>query len=84
MIIGENLWRNRKLTVSKKRSETVAENKKAIVRLKKTRTKKIIDVELIPVYVSEQEFMERKVIIQNLLAKILISSEKEKGPVYAA
>ncbi len=84
MNIGANLWRNNKTTVSKKRSETVAKNKKAIVRLNKARAKKIIDVELIPVYVSEQEFMERKVIIQNLLAKILISSEKEKGPVYAA
>jgi hypothetical protein len=31
--IGANLWRNRKLTVLRKRSETVAKNKKAIVRL---------------------------------------------------
>jgi hypothetical protein len=65
----------------------VTKNKKAIGHL---RMEKEIDVELIPVYVSEKEFQDKKYLIQNLITKILITTKKverspkrQKEPFYA-
>ena len=43
------------------------------------RKKKEIKVELIPVYIPHDEFLEKKAEIQNLIAKILIDDYKEKN-----
>jgi len=41
--------------------------------------KKEIKVELIPVYIPHEEFLEKKAEIQNLIAKILIDDYKEEN-----
>ena len=55
----------------------MAKVKKAIEHLKKKRE---INVELIPVYIPDSEFQEKKDEIQNLIAKILISAHKRGRP----
>ena len=58
-------------------SATMAKIKKAIDHL---RNKKEIKVELIPVYLNEYEFQNKKDEVQNLLSSILISSHKRGRP----
>lgn len=58
-------------------SATMAIAKKAVEHLRK---KKEIKVELIPVYIPQAEFQEKKDEIQNLIAKILISAHKRGRP----
>ena len=43
----------------------------------KRKKKEPIKVELIPVYISKEEFAEKKEEIQNLIAKILIQAHQE-------
>lgn len=54
-------------------SVTMAKAKKAIEHLSKN---KEIKVELVPVYIPDVEFQEQKKVIQNLIARMLISSQK--------
>lgn len=58
-------------------SVAMAKFKKAIEHLKK---KKEISVELIPAYMSEADFQEKKEEVQNLISKILISTHKRGRP----
>lgn len=58
-------------------STTMAKIKKAIDHLK---IEKEIKVELIPVYLNEDEFQDKKDEVQNLLSSILISSHKRGRP----
>ena len=49
---------------------------------RKKRQKEPLKVELIPIYISEEEFAEKKEFVQNLIAKILLDAhlaeQKEK------
>jgi len=58
-------------------SVTMAKAKKAIEHLRKN---KEINVELIPAYMSSVDFQEKKIEVQNLIAKMLISSHKHGRP----
>lgn len=58
-------------------SETMAKPKHAAVNLKK---KKEIKVNLIPVYISDSEFQEKKEEVQDIITKILISTQKRGRP----
>jgi hypothetical protein len=62
---------------SLKWSEIMAKLKNAVHHLKK---KKEIRIELIPVYIPDSEFQEKKIEIQNLIAKILITAHKRGRP----
>ena len=55
----------------------MAKTKQAVDHLRK---KKEIKIELIPVYIPDAEFQEKKAEIQNLIAKILISTHKRGRP----
>ena len=55
----------------------MAKIKKAVEHLKK---KKEITVELIPAYMSEADFQEKKEEVQNLISRILISTHKRGRP----
>ncbi len=58
-------------------SVTMAKTKKAIEYLSK---RKEIKIELIPVYISEIEFQEKKKEIQNLIARMVVSTQKRGRP----
>jgi len=58
-------------------SVLMAKTKKAVEHLKK---KKEIIVELIPAYMSEVDFQEKKEEVQNLISRILISTNKRGRP----
>lgn len=58
-------------------SVTMAKAKKTIEHLNK---RKEIKIELIPVYVSEIEFQEKKKEIQNLIARMVVSTQKRGRP----
>lgn len=58
-------------------SVTMAKIKKAVEHL---RNKKEITVELIPTYMPEADFQEKKEEVQNLISKILISTNKRGRP----
>lgn len=58
-------------------SVTMAKAKEAIEHLRKD---KEINVELIPAYISRVDFQEKKTEVQNLIAKMLISSHKRGRP----
>ena len=58
-------------------SVTMAKAKKAIEHLRKN---KEINAELIPAYMSSVDFQEKKTEVQNLIAKMLISSHKRGRP----
>ncbi len=58
-------------------SVTMAKAKKAVEHLNK---RKEIKIELIPVYVSEIEFQEKKKEIQNLIARMVVSTQKRGRP----
>lgn len=55
----------------------MAKVKSAVEHLRK---KKELTVELIPVYVPVEEFLEQKAEIQNLIAKLLIAAHKRGRP----
>jgi len=55
----------------------MAKAKKAVEHLNK---RKEIKIELIPVYVSEIEFQEKKKEIQNLIARMVVSTQKRGRP----
>lgn len=63
--------------IFQKWSLAMAKVKNAIDHLK---LKKEIKVELIPVYLNEYDFQDKKEEIQNLLSSILISSHKRGRP----
>ncbi|NUN06644.1 MAG: hypothetical protein HUU57_12890 [Bdellovibrio sp.] len=45
---------------------------------RKKRQKEPLKVELIPIYISEEEFAEKKEFVQNLIAKILLEAHFEE------
>ena len=55
----------------------MAKTKKAIEHLKR---KKEMNVELIPVYVPDEEFQKHKKVVQDLIARMLISAQKRGRP----
>jgi hypothetical protein len=55
----------------------MAKTKKATEHL---RNKKEINVELIPVYIPDNEFQENKKIVQQLIARMLVTSQKRGRP----
>lgn len=44
----------------------------------KRREKKPMNIELIPVYIPKEEFQEKKEIVQDLIARILVSAHYEE------
>jgi hypothetical protein len=58
-------------------SVTMAKAKKVIGHVSK---RKEIKIELIPVYISESEFQEKKKDIQNLIARMVVSTQKRGRP----
>ncbi len=58
-------------------SATMAKTKKAIEHLRKH---KEVKVQLIPAYMSYEDFQEKKIEVQTLLAKILINAHKRGRP----
>lgn len=58
-------------------SVTMAKIKNAVDHLKR---KKEIEVELIPVYMPEADFQDKKEEVQNLISRILLSTHKRGRP----
>jgi len=58
-------------------SVTMAKVKNAVEHL---RNKKEIEVELIPAYMPDADFQEKKEEVQNLISRILISTSKRGRP----
>jgi coproporphyrinogen III oxidase-like Fe-S oxidoreductase len=63
--------------IIQKWSVAMAQVKKAVEHLRKN---KEITVELIPAYMSDTDFQEKKEEVQNLISRILISTHKRGRP----
>ena len=58
-------------------SVTMAKVKNAVEHL---RNKKEIEVELIPAYMPDADFQDKKEEVQNLISRILLSTHKRRRP----